>query len=193
MRCLFFLVIYSFTLLGVTFDNNLYQKNINISVNDSILNRRFTLSLLSEHEKPGRWIFTKVKRCDNKEEYEIIESRSIYKAFSEKTSGLTETQYLQIASETIFVQQSIYSCLDQIKLYFPKATYELEEKKVNMDRYGQLIKIPIKKLLSTFFDSNQNYKKKYCAYLNEIIAVCYTNNIKVITDEGGCTKYQIFK
>ncbi len=65
--------------------------------------------------------------------------------------------------------------------------------KVNMKRYNILLKTPKEKILSIYFDKDKNLKKQYEKILHEIIAVCYTNNVKVITPINGTPYYEVFK
>lgn len=167
--------------------------NANYILQDSTLKQRFIVSLLSEYDQKGRWVFVKIKRCENKSAYEIVEPSSIFKALSESNNNLSKKLFISMAIENLFVHDEFFSCLKQKQVYYPKATYEIEGKKVDMKKYNLLKKLSIKKILSTYFDSKKNLKKQYRKNLNELIAVCYTNNVKIITSENGNAEYEVYK
>ncbi|HLA57238.1 MAG TPA: hypothetical protein VK622_00680, partial [Puia sp.] len=71
--------------------------------------------------------------------------------------------------------------------------YLVKGVKVNMGRYKVLLKQPIRSLLSTYFDKKKRLKPKYKNILYDLIAVCFTHNIKVTTYSDGNAVYEIFR
>ncbi len=65
--------------------------------------------------------------------------------------------------------------------------------KVNMKIYKTLLLQPKGKILTTYFNADKTLKKKYKKWLYEIIAVCYTNNVKVITPFNAQPYFEVFK
>jgi hypothetical protein len=189
------LIIAIFTFYGFTKHKTLRNTKVNAIwlASDSSLKQRFIVNLLNEYEKKGRWVFVNVKRCDNKSAYEIIEPSSIYRAFSETTNNLTKKLFTSMAVENLYVHNEIFSCVKEIQLYYPKAAYELEGKKINMKVFNSLKKLSAERIVEIYFDSQKIFRKKFKKNLNEIIAACYVNNVKVITSSNGNVEYELFK
>lgn len=62
-----------------------------------------------------------------------------------------------------------------------------------MKIYKMLLRHPKEKILSMYFNADKTLMKQYKKWLYEIIAVCYTNNVKVITPSNAQPYYQVFK
>ena len=71
--------------------------------------------------------------------------------------------------------------------------HQIKGVKVNMKRYRLMKKRPVSKILNKYFDNDSRLKPKYHQWLYEIIAVCYDNNVKVITPSNGPAYFEIFK
>ena len=153
---------------------------------DSTFHQRFISHILSEYELEGRWIFVRVdsvyKLPNN---YELIHPFNIYEAYSEYSLEMEKDRFISMAYET----------LRQHELFErnPENKHPIKGIKVNMEIYNRLKSIPIKKLLRTYFNANGSFKSKYKTSLYEIIAVCYTNNIKVVTPKKDVAYYKLFK
>ena len=169
------------------------KTNTNYALQDSTLKQRFIVSLLDEYEQKGRWVFVKIERCNNKSAYEIVEPSSIFKGLSETNNNLNKKLFIGITIENLYIHNKIFSCFKEIQLYYPKASYEVEGRMVDMKKYNLLKKFSIKKILNTYFDTRKNLKKQFKKNLKELIAVCYINNVKVITSENGKAAYEVFK
>ncbi len=157
-----------------------------IPYRDSTLHHRFIMSILKEYELEGRWIFVRVDSVYKlKNNYELIHPGNIYESYNENFREMNKNRFLFMA----------YESLRQGELFerYPESKHPIRGIKINMKSYNSLKKVPIKKLLETYFDRNKQFKEKYNKSLYEIIAVCYTNNIKVITPEKGTTYYEVFK
>lgn len=188
-----FIAVLSFVVLNSFVIVHSIKINLNSVLQDSTQTQRFIVNVLSDYDKPGRWIFVKVERCNNKSAYEIVSPLSLYMALAETNSNLDRKLFVNLATETLFTHNTFASCIKEKQIYFPKATYEIEGRKVNMKKFNLLKKIPIEKILNTYFDRNRNLKKQFKKELNELIAVCYVNNVKIITSEKGSSEYQVFK
>lgn len=163
------------------------------SIPDSTIKQRFIASLLGEYEQEGRWVFVKMVRCNYKSSYEIVEPMSLYKALAEKRKSLDTKQFVWIALENLYVHNEFANCPEEAKIYFPDASYVIKGRQVNMKRYNKLKKLPFDKVLKTYFRSDGVLLYQNKKMLNELIAVCYENNVKLIAPENGKPRYEIFK
>ncbi len=193
MKYWFFIFGLLFLLLNSFIETKPVTKSANHIIKDSTLKQRFIVSLLREHEQKGRWIFVKVERCKKQSAFEIVEPNSIFKVLSETNNNLSEKLFISIALEDLYIHNKIFSCAKETQVYYPKVNYEIEGKKVNMKKYNLLKGFSIEKILSTYFDSNKRLKDQYKKKLNELIAICYMNNVKVITHENGSVEYEVYK
>lgn len=193
MNYLIFLITISVSFSGKWPQINEKEFNQSQGKQDSTLQQRFIVSLLSEYDQEGRWIFAKIERCKFKIGYEIIQPGSIYRMLSERTSTIDKKLFIWTATQNLSSNSPFYGCLERTKVFYPNATYEIEGKKINMRRYSKLKKMPINKLLKNYFDINRQLFSKHKNVLNELIAVCYENNIKVITTNTGTATYYLFE
>jgi hypothetical protein len=153
---------------------------------DSTLHQRFIMNILQEYELEGRWIFVRIDSVYKlKNNYELIHPKNIYEAYNEGFSGVNKKRFLYYAYEAL--------TLAKIFERYPEHEHPIKGIKVNMKSYDILKRMPIDKLLATYFNENRQLKNQYNKCLYEIIAVCYTNNVKVITPEIGPAYYEVFK
>ena len=182
-----FIFIISILLLGI--------KQLSFS-QDSSLTTRFKVSLLSEYDKEGRWVFIKIDSCGEKEWREVINPYYIFKSKSDSAlTSLTRESFVYLASINLIEHDIFAECIEEnirlgVKKYYPLIGHGF---KINMDIYNSFNNIPINKILSKYFNKEKELKKKYYKYLHELIAVCYTNNIKVITLPNKKPFYEIFE
>lgn len=155
------------------------------SFEDSTLRQRFIMSILQEYEMEGRWIFVKVDSLYKlKNNYEVINPQILYNSNASQTTYYDKKIFLFDAYEAL-TQQPVLERYPNRPL--------IKGIKVNMKIYKKLLILPIEKILITYFNRDKTLKKKYQKCLYEIIAVCYTNNVKVITPSNAQPYYQIFK
>jgi hypothetical protein len=169
---------------------------------DSTLHQRFVFSLFQEYEQEGRWLFLSIDSCDERKWYELVNPSSIIDAYSKTYKGMDKDNLIFTASETFRVaaengRNEFFDRGDPCRadtLYgIVRVNYYIQGIKVNMNCYREFKKLSINKILHTYFDKNKELKKKYNKFLYELIAVCYTNNIKVITLKNRRPYYEVFK
>ncbi|MGG9961841.1 hypothetical protein [Ferruginibacter sp. SUN106] len=145
------------------------------------------MNILEEYEMDGRWIFLRIDSAGKlNHNYELIHPMNIYEAYTDNFTKVDRQFFLFNAYQTFRQQKQ-----EQLER-FPQS-HPIKGMKVNMKRYDVLKKITTEKLLSTYFNKDKTLKDKYAGWLHEIIAVCYTNNIKVITPSSGYAYYELFK
>lgn len=153
---------------------------------DSTLHQRFIMHVLSEYELEGRWIFVRVDSVYQlPNNYELIHPVTIYGAYSESFLEMNKERFIFNAYET----------LRQHELFerYPNKKHPIKGVKVDMDAFNRLKAISVKKLLRTYFNRDRSFKSKYKSILYEIIAICYSNNIQVVTPTAGLPYYVTFK
>lgn len=162
---------------------------------DSSLHQRFVASLLTNYEQGGQWIFVEIDSCNVKKDSEVVNAMTLAKSFEERSSRFFKNVFVITITESIVNYPSPFNnCpfLDSSNLGHPPK-HLIKGVKVNMRRYKVLLKQPIKSLLSKYFDKKKRLKPKYKYLLYDLIAVCFTNNIKVITNPDGNVMYEIFR
>jgi hypothetical protein len=161
------------------------SKNENDYYSDSTIHERFIVNLLSEYDRDGAWLFLEIDSCNNTKSYRIVQTLSLYNFFAKKSTGFDRKMFVFVTAETILDRNAFDNCKHE--------EYPIQGIKINMKRYNILKKLPLTKILSTYFDTNKIIKKRYVKWLHEIIAVSYENNVKVITPSGGEPYYELFK
>jgi hypothetical protein len=153
---------------------------------DSTTQERFLLSILKDYPLEGRWIFMRIDSLYKLENnYEVVNTLNLYDALSESFTSYNKSSY-------IF---HVYSQLTERQVFerYGDKKYLIKGNKVNMNRFELLKKQSIKSILKLYFNKEKKIKKKYKKWLYEIIAVCYINNVKVITPKNGLAYYEEFK
>ncbi len=153
---------------------------------DSTVHEKFVMSILQEYPAEGRWIFSRVDSLYKlKNNYEVINPINIYNSLSEGFTSYNKSRF-------IF---HVYSLLTEEKVLQRNGEYKTQIKgiKVNMRRYKTMLKQPKEKTLATYFNADKTLKKQYKKWLYELIAVCYTNNVKVVTPSNAQPYYEVFK
>jgi hypothetical protein len=155
---------------------------------DSTFHQRFIMSILQEYELEGRWLFVRVDSLYKlKNNFELINPQNIYDAYAEGSTSYNKKSFLFNAYQTFRQQKQ-----ERLERY-PNMKHPIKGIKVNIKRYGILKKMPVAKILSTYFNKDKKLRAKYKKLLYEIIAVCYTNNVKVVTRSDGVAYYEVFK
>jgi hypothetical protein len=156
-----------------------------VALEDSSLHQRFIMNVLQEYEMEGRWIFVKVDSMYKlKNNYEVINPQTLYNSYASQFTSYNGKRFVFDACEALS----------------EPVTYErypnrplIKGVKVNMKIYKMLLRHPKEKILSMYFNADKTLMKQYKKWLYEIIAVCYTNNVKVITPSNAQPYYQVFK
>ena len=144
------------------------------------------MSILNEYDQPGRWIFIKVDSFYTlPNNYEVVSPMAIYKALEENFTSYSKKSFLYDAFEA----------LTRVKEYnkFPNKKYQIEGVKVNMKCFKNLNKLSTKRIIKKYFDKQGALRSEYDNILYELIAVCYTRQVKVITLEGKRPYYEVFR
>jgi hypothetical protein len=190
---------FSFTLIVIGLSISLSATANKIYVNalsrqDSSLHERFVYSLLNNFEQGGQWLFVQIDSCNIKQDSEVVNTMTLYKCYQERSLRTFKEDFALIYDEGITEHPVFNNCPSADMEYFGHvALYQIKGSKVNMVRYGELIRQGIPKILSTYFDNNKKLKTEYKDLLYELIAICYVNNIKVVTYANGDAMYEIFE
>ncbi len=153
---------------------------------DSTPHQRFIMHVLKEYAFDGRWIFVKIVLEGNRNStYEVIHPSNIYFVYASRRTTFNEKMFYFDA----------YQTLRQIEEFarYPGEKYSIQGVAVDMGIYNTLIKKPISEILNKYFKEDRTLKKKYKKYLYELIAVCYTNNVKLVTPEKETPYYEVFR
>jgi hypothetical protein len=168
------------------FNSKLIAQIDPVPPHDSTVLERFLMCILKEYPAEGRWVFAKVESSYKlKNNFEVIDPINIYNSLSEGFTSYNKSRF-------IF---HVYSLLRDELVLQRNGEYKTQIKgvKVNLRRYKTILKQRKEKILVKYFDNNRKLKPEYVKWLYEIIAVCYTNNIKVITPSNAKPYYEVFK
>ncbi|HMG82254.1 MAG TPA: hypothetical protein VK559_04405 [Ferruginibacter sp.] len=203
MRKIYFIV---FIITSITIQNTWAQaaSGNRIFSEDTVLHfhERFVLSLLDEYDQPGRWLFLNIDSCAEKNWHEVVNPVELINNYAVTFKGLSRYNILFEVGESFIIEadnhrEDFWSSGDPCRadtLYGTNSSpYYVKGIKINMEVYNKLHKQPVGQILHTYFDSHGNFKKEYSSILYELVAVCYVNNIKVITYSNGDATYTIFK
>jgi hypothetical protein len=168
------------------------ELSISCFAQDSTLHERFIATLLNEYEMPGRWIFVEIDSCNSKKDYEVINPIAIFRYYSESYLEVDKAFFMWNAFQTLKQHEQFGYCPESVAIY-GKRKYYVKGAKVNMRKYYEFMKQPITEILLKYFDKNSKLKKQYIKFLYELIAVCYTNNIKVISFGESDAVFKVFK
>ncbi len=163
----------------------LANNNNKLALGDSTLRQRFIKNVLQEYEMEGRWIFVKVDSLYKlKNNYEVINPKTLYNSYASQFTSYDGKRFVSHA----------YEALTEPVTYerYPNRPL-IKGVKVNIKLYKTLLKQPKEKILATYFNADKTLKKVYKKWLYELIAVCYTNNVKVITPSNAQPYYEVFK
>ena len=170
----------------VNFSSLANHNNNKRSLYDSTLHQRFIKSLLQEHEIGGRWVFIQIDSMYKlKNNYEVVNTNLLYELYASSYTSYDNKMFVFDVYETLINQTTLERYANKKPL--------LKGIKVNMKIYKTLLLQPKEKILSTYFNADKTLKKQYKKWLYEIIAVCYTNNVKVITPSNAQPYYEVFK
>jgi hypothetical protein len=166
-----------------------------LSYQDSTLHERFVASLLNDYDQGGQWVFVQIDSCNIMVDSEVLNTMTLYKCYEEKSIPAFRNVFTSTYTETIVTYPSPFNnCPFSDSSYLGHAPkYLIKGVRVNMKRYNGLLKQPIDALLSKYFDKKKRLRSKYKTLLYDLIAVCFTNNIKVITYPNGNAVYEIFR
>jgi len=155
-------------------------------LNDSTLRQRFIMSVLQDYELEDRWVFVQIDSLYKlKNNYEVVNTSLLYKIYASSYTSYNNKMFVFDIFGTLINQTTLERYANKKPL--------LKGIKVNLSIYKALLKQPKEKILSMYFNSDKTLKKQYKKWLYEIIAVCYTNNVKVITPSNAQPYYQVFK
>ncbi len=173
--------------IGINFPLIAQQKSYVSEVStDSTLHQRFIRNLLQEHNLEGRWLFVKVDSLFKlKNNYEVISPQIFYDLYVKYYINFEEKQFISDEYQDIIRNLAFER--------YGNEPHPIKGVKVNMKLYKTLLKQPKEKILSTYFNADKTLKKVYKKWLYELIAVCYTNNVKVITPSNAQPYYEVFK
>lgn len=190
----FFLITIS-TLITSIFSFAANKVHIQTLYQDSTLRQRFIVSLLQEYKEDGRWFFTTIDSCSIMKFHEVVKPITLFNSLSETNLNLDTKQFIFLASDPLLMKESEFSrCPEREVAYGIKHKYPIAGVKINMNRYKVLNEMPLQYLLNKYFNKETMLlKKQYKIMLYEIIAACYTKNVKVITPTNGVAYYEIFK
>ena len=156
-------------------------------LSDSTLHEKFIFNLLTEFKEEGRWLLVAMEQPDSIAGHwaEIIHPMTIYNFYSSGFTDWNEKRFLYDAFSTLSQRE-----------YFSRTRKDsspIRGIKVDSKKFYFLRKISIKKILTEYFDSRHQLKVIGKKYLTELIAICYLNNIKVITPKECKPYYFIFR
>ena len=145
------------------------------------------MSLLQDYELEGRWLFVRMDSVDifRKDWYEVIHPKTFYDCYTDHFTNITKEFFIYSLYRDITNREEFAR--------FPPSPHSLQGVRVDVKRYKILNKLPLNILLATYFNKDKRLKKIYEKLLYEIIAACYTKNVKVITPTQGSAYYEIFK
>lgn len=169
--------------------------NKKIYYQDSSLHERFVASLLNNYEQGGQWVFVEIDSCNIKMDSEVVNAMTLAKCFEEGSTRFVKDAFVITYTQTIVTYPSPFNnCpfVDSSYLGHPPK-YLVKGVKVNMECHKSLLKHPIGTLLNKYFDKKKRLKPEYKNLLYDLIAVCFTHNVKVITYPDGNAVYEIFK
>jgi hypothetical protein len=171
--------------INVSLLANRNSNNKILALGDSTLRQRFIKNVLQEYEMEGRWIFVKVDSMYKlKNNYEVINPKTLYNSYASQFTSYNGKRFVFDVSEAL-TEEITYERYPNRPL--------IKGVKVNMKLYKTLLKQPKEKILSIYFNADKTLKKQYKKWLYEIIAVCYTNNVKVVTPSNAQPYYEVFK
>ncbi len=154
---------------------------------DSTKEERFVANVLKQFRSEGIWVFVKIDSLYLlKDNYEVVHPDIIYKAY--------EQGYTRYDAQRFLLDAFINLTTPHLKIYerYPDK-FQIKGIKVNMRMYRKLSSLPIDEILATYFNEDKTFKKQYCNRLHEVIAVCYTKQVQVITPNEGCAYYVEFE
>ena len=167
----------------------------NMSYQDSSFHEKFVASLLDNYEQGGQWVFVEIDSCNIKVDSEVVNAMTLAKCWQERNLRFFKDVFVGIYTQIIVSYPSPFdNCLFSDSSYLghpPK--YLVKGVKVNMKYYKSLLKQPIGTLLNKYFDKKKRLKPGYKNLLYDLIAVCFTRNVKVITYPDGNAVYEIFR
>ncbi len=173
------------TCINISLFANGNYKNNKLALGDSTLHQRFIMSLLQEYEREGRWFFIQIDSMYNlKNNFEVINPKTLYNVYASKRTDYYRKLFLFDAYETL---------THHLVMERYSETPLLKGNRVNMKIYKILLLKSKEKILSTYFNTDKTLKKQYKKWLYEIIAVCYTNNVKVVTTANAQPYFEAFK
>lgn len=158
---------------------------------DSTHEERFVAHVLNDYAKGGVRVFVRIDSIyllpNN---FELVEPEIIFKNFY---AGINPI-YPYIPSE--YILNAFMSLTNpNIKQFerYPQKFPLLQGIKVNMKIFKKIAKLETEKIIEKYFNDDKTYKKKFCRELYEVVAVCYTRQVQVITPKNSCAYFLTFE